>query len=105
MFWQCQSVIKFRVTKVRKERFELTGIYIVGQNLEKDKISVGATSHQSPDLVKWNIVRVFLKRQLTKVGSYEEGELVEKRDNGHDDHEEIPDPDYEIDLLVENVNG
>ena len=62
-------------------------------------------SLQSPDLVKWNIFRIFLKRQLMKVASYDEGELVEKRDNGHDDHEEIPDPDDEIDLLIENVNG
>ena len=34
------------------------------------------------------------------VGSYDEGELIEKRYKGHDDHEKIPEQDDEMRMII-----
>ena len=34
------------------------------------------------------------------VGSYDEGELIEKRYKGHDDHEKIPEQDDEMRMNI-----
>ena len=46
-----------------------------------------------------------LERHLAEVGDQHEAELGEEDQDAGDDHEDVPDPDEQVDLLVDDVDG
>ena len=46
-----------------------------------------------------------LELHLAKVGNQHEAELGEEDQDAGDDHEDVPDPDEQVDLLVDDVDG
>ena len=48
---------------------------------------------------------VSLDDELAKIRSDEDHDLTNDVEDCDDDHEEVPDPDDQVDLLVEDVDG
>ena len=46
-----------------------------------------------------------LERHLAEVGDQQEAEPGEEDLDAGDDHEDVPDPDEQVDLLVDDVDG
>ena len=93
------------VADVGEQRVKLRGIQVLGEELEEDVVTVGTAADEPLDLVTRGGLGHPLERHLAKVGNQEEAELAEEDQDAGDDHEDVPYPDEQVDLLVDDVDG
>ena len=93
-----------RVADVGEESVKLCRVQVLGQELEEDVVSIGAAADQSLDMMGGSGLGAPLKSQHTEVGSQEKAQLGEHHQDSDDDHQEEPDPDDQVDLLIDDVD-
>ena len=83
----------------------MRGVQILVKELEEDVVSIGEAADKSLDVMGGSGLGAPLKSQLAEVGSKQQTQLGEHHQDSDDNHHEEPDPDDQIDLLVDDVDG
>jgi len=95
---------RWRVTEVAKERGELGGVRIGGDELQQHRVAVRGLVGHAANQMLWSYLGFSLELHLSQRGKEEETGLVEEGEDRDAGDDQEPDPQHQVDLLVDDVD-